>query len=56
MQSTPEERLDALGEPNKEIKDDSQNFNLSCQEDETPLPPHTPQKNKAKILEAAVLV
>lgn len=44
MQSTPEERLDALGEPNEEIKDDSQNFNLSCQEDETP--PHTPRKKK----------
>lgn len=35
MQSTPEERLDAGGEPNEEIKDDSQNFSLSCQVDES---------------------
>lgn len=35
MQSTPEERLDAGGEPNEEIKDDSQNFSLSCQGDES---------------------
>lgn len=35
MQSTPEERQDAEGEPNEEIKDDSQNFSLSCQGDES---------------------
>lgn len=56
MQSTPEERRDAEGEPNEEIKDDSQNFSLSCQGDESSSQLLVGKKKKKTKIVGAVLV
>lgn len=56
MQSTPEERLDAGSELNEEIKDDSQNFSLSCQENEIPLPPGKKKKKKGKNSRSSISI